>query len=184
MADRWFYARADDKIGPFSGPQLRQLAVLGQILPTDTVWKEGIAKGVFAGKVKYLFASTISEVAAVSVSDPVPSVDLPVNVPPDVSPPAVPENLQEQPAVIVPVTPKQPSVYQPQAKKRRAVGVKGADIVNQDGARVQYRKKCTKCGHEDSSRSSMPIPNGTVRAGYFCPKCRKRQPVEIQGFLC
>src|SRR5271169_480835 len=55
MADRWFYTHDGQKIGPCSGQQLKEFAACGRILPTDTVWKEGIEKGSLAQKVRYLF---------------------------------------------------------------------------------------------------------------------------------
>jgi hypothetical protein len=63
------------------------------------------------------------------------------------------------------------------------VAVKGAVIISQDGESVQYRKKCGKCGCEDASKNRMPIRNGVNRATFFCPKCRKLSPVEIQGMI-
>jgi len=63
------------------------------------------------------------------------------------------------------------------------VAVKGAVVISQDGQVVQYRKKCIKCGQEDSSKHRMPIRNGVTRASFFCPKCRKLSPVEIQGMV-
>jgi hypothetical protein len=64
MADRWYYVHGDSKQGPCTGQQLKELAAAGQILPTDTVWKEGIEKGVPARKVRYLFAASQAEAAA------------------------------------------------------------------------------------------------------------------------
>jgi len=83
-------------------------------------------------------------------------------------------------------TPGQPPAQsrqgQPQPRKKaRALAVKGAIIVSQDGTRVRYRKKCTVCGFEESNRSSMLIRRGQIRAGFFCPTCRKNRPVVIQG---
>jgi hypothetical protein len=73
-------------------------------------------------------------------------------------------------------------VRQPEpVKKRRAVAVKGAVLVSQDGVSVHYRKKCSACGHEDACRSTMLIGNGTTRASFFCKKCRKNREVEIRG---
>jgi hypothetical protein len=67
------------------------------------------------------------------------------------------------------------------ARQKRAVALKGAIIANQDGETVQYRKKCTRCGFEDPSRTSRPIRTGIHRDRFFCPKCRKNGEVEIQG---
>jgi transcription elongation factor Elf1 len=63
------------------------------------------------------------------------------------------------------------------------VAGKGAVIVGQDGTTVKYRKKCTTCGHEDSSWRSIPITRGTTRVSYFCPKCRRTCAVEIHGHV-
>ena len=37
----WYYAKGNDKHGPVSSKQLKQLARTGELLPTDLVWKEG-----------------------------------------------------------------------------------------------------------------------------------------------
>ena len=42
MPGGWFYAHDADKVGPFSGQQLKDLAACGSLLRTDTVWKDGI----------------------------------------------------------------------------------------------------------------------------------------------
>jgi hypothetical protein len=55
MANHWYYAHQDIKSGPYSDRQLRDLADAGQVLPTDTVWKNAIAHRVLASKVKNLF---------------------------------------------------------------------------------------------------------------------------------
>ncbi len=55
MADRWYYGWDDQKLGPFSARELRELADNGKIQPMDTVWKEGVATGVLAHEVKNLF---------------------------------------------------------------------------------------------------------------------------------
>src|SRR5438874_4458615 len=57
LVDQWYYARDSYKLGPFSGRELRDLAVCGLIVPTDTVWKAGTKQGVAAGNLKHLFPS-------------------------------------------------------------------------------------------------------------------------------
>ena len=52
MADQWYYANDQQKLGPFSSGQLKELAATGQLVPTHTVWQEGVEKGVVAAKVK------------------------------------------------------------------------------------------------------------------------------------
>jgi hypothetical protein len=74
-----------------------------------------------------------------------------------------------------------PSTQKKPLRKGRAVAVRGAVILGQDGEIVQYRKKCIKCAYEDACRSRMPIRNGVNRERFFCPKCRKLGEVIIQG---
>jgi GYF domain 2 len=56
MADQWYYASDEQKLGPYSAVQLKQLAALTKLRPSDTVWKNDIEKGVLAAKVRHLFA--------------------------------------------------------------------------------------------------------------------------------
>ncbi|MCE9544917.1 MAG: DUF4339 domain-containing protein [Planctomycetia bacterium] len=55
MAAEWFYAREEVDIGPVSGGELKRLAASGALLPTDEVWREGLADWVEAGSIKGLF---------------------------------------------------------------------------------------------------------------------------------
>ena len=61
MADKWYYANEHEKLGPFSSAQLKELATIGQLVPTQIVWKEGIEKGALAAKVKNLFPAAQGE---------------------------------------------------------------------------------------------------------------------------
>jgi hypothetical protein len=70
---------------------------------------------------------------------------------------------------------------QQEVRKRRVLGVKGGDLLSQDGTVVRFRKRCMKCGKEDNSVTTMQIPPGFVRVTFFCPKCKKSQQVEVQG---
>jgi hypothetical protein len=56
MANHWYFQWNDNRLGPFTTAELRELARLGRLQPTDMVWKEGIEKGALATKVKGLFA--------------------------------------------------------------------------------------------------------------------------------
>jgi hypothetical protein len=68
---------------------------------------------------------------------------------------------------------------EPPARPKRVVGIKGAVLTGQDGVKAQFRKKCEKCGWEDSARSSTIIRPGSSRVPFFCPKCRRGRAVEI-----
>jgi hypothetical protein len=205
MADRWYYAHDDNKVGPYSAQELKELAAAGKILPTDTVWKEGVEKGVLASRVKNLFAPAGADVSPPPAPSPVPPAAPPSSEQPPVpfetappsaeAPPAPVESEAEKPAAAgagdpeskpeeaAPVKPSQRQAGRNPTKKGRAVAGKGAMISGQNGTTVQFRKKCTVCGHEDSARSTIPIRHGLMRVGYFCPKCRRLRQVELQGFL-
>jgi len=206
MADRWYYAHDENKIGPFSGQQLRNLADSGHILVTDTVWKEGIGRGVSATKVKNLFlpahpiASPASAVGKAETSVPTADVkpipaELAVGTKPDeatvgvatapdkIAPEPIPDNIELEPEAPVPATPDQVSPQKPKVKKGQAVAVKGAIIVAQDGTNAKYKKKCTTCSHEDTSWHTLRITNAVTRLVFFCPKCRKKRDVEIKCYL-
>jgi hypothetical protein len=169
MADRWFYAHEGTRSGPFSSGQFVALARLGSILRTDTVWLNEAEKGVEARRVRNLFP-------AVELAAPAPVV---VVAPAPVVPPVAVEQVSA-PAAAPPATPVLPHLdHAP--RKLRAMALSGATIVSQDGKVVRFRKKCTACGHEDSSWGTQPITVGVMRAGFFCPKCRKHREVQLRG---
>jgi len=45
MTDRWYYTHAGQTLGPVTAAQLRQLALAGQLAPTDLIWPEGKDRG-------------------------------------------------------------------------------------------------------------------------------------------
>jgi hypothetical protein len=83
------------------------------------------------------------------------------------------------PVAVPPPAPVCPA--RPPADQRRAVAGPGAVICGQDGRTVRYLKKCTTCGKEDRSTSTATIVRGAMRSGFFCPRCRRRRPVEMHG---
>jgi len=177
MTDRWYYWSEADVRGPFSAKQLADLAAAGQILPTDTVWKDGVERGVPACRVQHLFP--------VALLSPSGESDAPLGgavVPAPVSPPGAPAESSRGVEPVGPdLSPRWDSAYHPPTGRARAVAGKGAVIVGQDGTTVKFRKKCTECGHEDSSWKTMPITRGTTRVAFFCPKCHKQRHVEVHG---
>lgn len=189
MSSLWYYAHDKNKLGPFSQGQLKEMAAAGTILPIDTVWQEGVRQGVLASRVKNLFpraaASSTQAIDAAllaatnMVSAPVESTS------PDDS--AAPEPLVADDSLAPLKKPEAPRAYpkppEKLAKKGRAVALKGADIVGQDGTYARYRKKCTVCSHKDSACHMIPIANRLIKQNFFCPKCRKRREVVIQCHL-
>jgi hypothetical protein len=192
MHQHWFYGQEGNRLGPCTAQQLRELAIAGKILLTDTVWKEGIDRGVLATRVKNLFplpaTLSLSRDFTASVSQPaVPEsshaegpLDKPTPRGSLEDAPEVVGSLDEGSPVKTPA-PYQPSAEKKQVRKGRASAIKGAKITGQDGTTVQFRKLCTTCGYEDPSRATMPIRTGMTRIPFYCRKCRKPRDVEIQG---
>ena len=181
MAIQWFFSRDDETFGPFTAAELKAEAASARLRPQDLVWQEGMEKSVRASKVKHLFDAPA-----------VPSPVAPAPPPPAESAPAPdPGEEEEEPAAEheeaptplpeEPVPPAAEPPPKPAAKKYRVLSVKGGMLLSQDGERFRYRKVCPKCGHKDASVTSAPIQPGTVRAHFFCPKCRRSQPVEIHS---
>jgi ribosomal protein L12E/L44/L45/RPP1/RPP2 len=73
MADQWYYSHNGNRKGPCSARQLREIAAAGQILPTDTIWKEGVEQGALASNVKNLFAAPPVAAAAPAPAAPPPA---------------------------------------------------------------------------------------------------------------
>jgi hypothetical protein len=72
MADEWYYTRQGQQQGPVAAAQLKQLAAAGQLLPTDLVWKEGLANWVAASSARGLFPP-MSARTAPAATNPVPA---------------------------------------------------------------------------------------------------------------
>jgi len=184
MADVWYYAHDANRIGPFSALQLKNLATVGDILRTDTVWKEGVEKGVLASKVRYLFsipaAIVIIPVQRVTALSKPPASTPAAVIVESGAPPGVPPPGAVIAAVALAATQERRVAVQKPALKGRAVATKGADIISQDGIKAKYRKKCTVCGSKDVAVQTIIISNKTTNSGYYCPKCKKRRDVTIQ----
>jgi hypothetical protein len=206
MADQWYFAWGQHKFGPFTTLEMKELAASGRLQPADTVWKEGVETGVLASRVKNLFPNRnppstpvpLPPENAAQPEAPLPAPDetLPIPEPrlsdadlmlaPPQESPAEEQDSEINAEAPTPNSEKKASgPHRPQEKERKGVvmGATGAIIISQDGRTVQFRKKCRKCGHEDNTRSTLPIRNGTSRAIFFCPKCKKPSNVEIRGKL-
>jgi hypothetical protein len=161
-SDKWYIARGDQELGPFSVFELKEMGIAGKIEPTDAVWKEGMPNRIPATRVKGLLPTE-----------------------PGVSDTAVSQESEAQAK-----TPEQEAEERRRAelkkkdlevRKRRITGIKGAILLSEDGKEARIRKKCIKCGTEDRSRSTIRILPGASRTTFFCPNCRRVYPVEISG---
>jgi hypothetical protein len=182
MPDQWFYARDANKLGPFTPEQFKELAVAGEIRPTDTVWKAGIDKGVLAAKVKNLLPPPPDDVSAPPEPAAIPPSLYVTPAPQMIPDPPIPSELPPPSAEVSKTSKASTSGVLP-PRKGRATAILGAIIVGQDGHYVQFVKQCTVCGHSDRNKSRLPIKQGTTRIGFFCPKCRKLRQVQIYGIL-
>src|SRR5262245_58233179 len=164
MPGQWYYGRGADIAGPVSDRELSDLAASDDLLPTDTVWREGVEAGVPAGKVKNLFRfaphpparpspDPVTPAPDVAVSEEStaanePTAKLPVASPgPEARAEVIPTG--PAPEAEIPPTPGW-STKPPNPKTARAVPGKGVVIIGQDGATVKFRMKCTTCGREDT----------------------------------
>lgn len=55
MATEWHYSKGGQQHGPVSAADLKALTKSGELLPTDMIWKEGMAEWKPAGSLKGLF---------------------------------------------------------------------------------------------------------------------------------
>ncbi len=60
MVAQWFYGRGSDISGPVSGADLAALAAGGQVLPSDTVWRDGVEQGERAGDIPEFFPGVLA----------------------------------------------------------------------------------------------------------------------------
>ncbi|HVK07694.1 MAG TPA: DUF4339 domain-containing protein [Gemmataceae bacterium] len=170
MTNLWYFWRDTDVRGPFSAEEFAALATSGELVPSDTVWAGDDERGRPAHRVLNLFpANPHTSQVAVEMTEAQPALVATGEV--AAAPP--PER------AVAPGWDAGRS--QPPPGRARATAGKGAVIVGQDGKSVKFRKKCTTCGHEDSSWKTIPIPRGSTRVAFYCPKCRKPRQVEIYG---
>lgn len=64
MAAEWHYSNGGQQHGPVSAADLKALAKSGNLLPTDLIWKEGMAEWKPASNVKGLFSTVESSKAS------------------------------------------------------------------------------------------------------------------------
>ena len=183
MTDIWYCGRSSaKKFGPFTSAQLKKLADTGKLLPTDTVWKEGVEQGVPAAKVKRLFDNlppAPSPAESRTETGPAPG-DAPAAQAPETAAAgggsAAARAESEAP-------PKETAAPAAEGRKGRVLSIKGGVLSSQDGVIFRFRKRCDVCGYGDTAMTTMRIRSGIIRADFFCRKCRKSRPVEIHGVM-
>jgi uncharacterized protein YbjQ (UPF0145 family) len=72
MADQWYVSRGDKPVGPYTVPQLQQMAGSGQLKPSDALWKEGMQSWIPASSIPGVFPELIvttgNEVAGYTIT--------------------------------------------------------------------------------------------------------------------
>jgi hypothetical protein len=174
MADQWYYWHDAAILGPFTGKELFDLAASGNILTTDTVWKDGVEAGVQASQVNHLFVPVLLALPR----DPVTNTT------------ETQSDGTSKTAAAIPVAsepkadaPRWDVGSQKRGGKSRAVAGKGAVLVGQDGVNVKFLMKCTTCGYQASTWKTMPITRGTTKVVFYCQKCRKQRHAEFTGYV-
>jgi hypothetical protein len=76
MSAQWFYSRGGQRQGPVSSKQFQRMAAVGQLQPTDLVWKDGMEQWVTASSIKGLF---VVPTTPTSPTSPPPLPRLPAN---------------------------------------------------------------------------------------------------------
>src|SRR5262249_2585142 len=69
----WYYARNNQRLGPVSTEQLKQLASSGQLSPNDLVWKDAMANWMAASTIPNLFPSPAPAPAPAPAPLPAPA---------------------------------------------------------------------------------------------------------------
>ena len=73
MSAQWYYTNNGQQKGPVTDAELKQLAVSGNLIPTDQVWKDGMAAWTNAGNLKGLFQQTPPLATKVTSPPPMPA---------------------------------------------------------------------------------------------------------------
>jgi hypothetical protein len=168
MAERYFFTHGEAQQGPYSADEMREQALAGKILPTDSVWQDGMKQRFPASVVQNLFEDLVA---------PDDAVDDDAGVEPGVAPAA-----DTKPAVAgAKEMEGKPSKRPDQERPKRVVSIKGGVLCSQDGKHVQFRKKCTVCGYEEQGRTNQVIRAGAMKIAFFCRKCRKGRVTEMTG---
>jgi len=55
----WWYSKNDERFGPHTAVELKEIAATGQITATDMVWKEGLPNWLPASKIKGLVSTAV-----------------------------------------------------------------------------------------------------------------------------
>ena len=61
MADQWYYTQNDERQGPVTPEELKELANAGQLKPDDLIWKKGMKDWIEAGTATGLIPSQLPD---------------------------------------------------------------------------------------------------------------------------
>ncbi|MCY2987524.1 MAG: GYF domain-containing protein [Planctomycetota bacterium] len=140
MSQEWYYAHGGVQKGPVTESQLKALIPLGQLLPNDLVWHDGMGEWTKAGMIKELF--------------PVKSA-LPPPPPPPASKPSQPST-----PVTPTAAPQQPTQTTPPAEAT-PTGV--TSVGPSPVKKWYYTKSGTQFGPVDFGQLSQLVTTGQIR---------------------
>lgn len=72
MSAQWYYTNNGQQKGPVTDVELKQLAVSGNLIPTDQVWKDGMSAWTNAVNLKGLFQQTPPLASKATLPPPMP----------------------------------------------------------------------------------------------------------------
>ena len=147
METQWYYSENNQRRGPVTEEELKQLAASGQLKPTDKVWKKGMGSWGPASAVAGLFPPSINE-------EPPP---LPV----DGLPPPLAES--DRPITLEVTTPPRVADFLPR------------DRATEEPRPMARSQELTQAGADLSCEAPVLAkrvenPSGSGR-GLTCPKC-------------
>ena len=93
MSQQWYYVKEGQRLGPVASETLKEMAISGQLQPSDQIWREGMASWTSASKLKGLFAEA-----------------------PPTKPPPLPAAVAKTPVTAAPVASTSHGDVQPQPK--------------------------------------------------------------------
>ncbi|HQU44002.1 MAG TPA: GYF domain-containing protein, partial [Pirellulales bacterium] len=145
----WYYVKGADKHGPVTIAKLRELAVVGQLLPSDLVWCEGMGEWDRAGKIAGLFDG-VGRPQQQVVPEQLPAQAPPKRPPaPPKRPPAPPSNLYAHfvPVIQTAAGPPRPSppLQQPLVDRMFQCPYCGREMVA-DPSMAGMAVACPHCG--------------------------------------
>jgi hypothetical protein len=163
-------------------PAILQEAVALPIAPDVPIVAVVVVQAIISEDVESKVIPTEQELALLATNALLALVEPTAPIKAELEPPPVQTDATgSEPKNPVTLSPEKPKAKPPVVKFKRGIAESGAIITGQDADRVRYRKKCVRCGFEESTNSVLRLVTGINRVMFFCPKCRKQVGVAIRA---